>query len=150
MEEIPAANGFDPRSRHLWEEWVILLLHEVEQKPTAKTLRDRLTPPSNVKRYRWEDLFRCDGDNKARLFEYQKCCGTVMALFEPEDTGVISSTNHLAYALYFLGEPRKSLDLFKCLQEIKTISDEAKLVIKYGLSQSYLACVDNLKLRDNS
>jgi hypothetical protein len=100
IEEIFAANGFNPKSRHLWEEWVTLLLHEVDQKPTAQTLRDRLTPPSNIKRYRWEDLFCCDGDNEARLHEYEECHTTVTALFEPEDTGVISSMNRLAYALY--------------------------------------------------
>jgi len=77
LEEIPAANRFDPRSRRLWEEWVTLLLDEVGQKPMAQTMRDKLTPPSKIKRYRWEHLFRCDGGSKARLFEYQKCYETM-------------------------------------------------------------------------
>jgi len=39
-----------------------------------------------------------------------------------------------------------SVGLFERVQNIKTISDEERTVINYGLSQSYLACVDNLKI----
>jgi len=136
-----------PESRRLWEEWIELLVHpDVEQKPTAQTLRNRLTPPSNVKLYRFEDLFRCDGDNEARLHEYEEGHRTAMALFEPEDAGVISSMNRLAYASYYLGKFSRSVELFGRLRKCETMRDREKAVINYGLARSHLECHDDLEI----